>query len=173
AARTQSTNNLKQMGLAMHGIASRTEGLLPPSFGVFPQGATIQGTNNPFNFSIFVHMLTDIEQDNVYRAIQGGGAAGTAAQNATIKTFVAPLDSTNPGNSNVTSYASNAAVFGITGGGSTRFPAQFNTKGTSNTVLFMERFAVTSVASTPRHTWATAGFYFNSVYNAQIPGNTN
>jgi prepilin-type N-terminal cleavage/methylation domain-containing protein len=173
AARAQSTNNLKQIGIAVHGIASRTDGLVPPAIGVFPMNATIQGTNTPFNFSIFVHMLSDIEQDNVYKAIQGGGANGTAAQNTPIKTFNAPLDPTNPGNLNLTSYASNAAVFGITNGGTARFPGLFNTKGTSNTILFMERFATTGATTTGKHLWASPNFYFNEVYQAQIPGNSN
>jgi prepilin-type N-terminal cleavage/methylation domain-containing protein len=173
AARTQSTNNLKQMGIAIHGIASRTEGLLPPSFGVFPANALIQGTTTPFNFSLFVHILSDIEQDNVYKAIQAGGAAGTAAQNTSIKTFNAPLDNTNPGNLNLTSYASNGAVFGITNGGTSRYPAQFNTKGTSNTVIFMERYATTGQSATGHHQWASPTPYFNEVYHAQIPGDSN
>ena len=142
SARSQSVNNLRQMGLGMHGIASRTEGRLPNSVGHFPD------TGGPYA-SIFGHMLTDIEQDNVYNAyIKAGAAVPTTL---TIRTFCAPLDPTNPGvNTNSCSYASNAAVFGVPGqgspttapdGGYARFPKTFATKGTSNTVLFVERFA--------------------------------
>jgi len=129
AARTQSTNNLKQMGLSMHNFAANFDGALPPSFGPFPTGSTTNGT-------LFFHMLPYIEQDNVYKS---------NALTTPIKTFVAPLDPTNPGTSDLTSYASNAAVFGVpstaTGGASIRYPSAFNTKGTTNTILFMERYA--------------------------------
>jgi prepilin-type N-terminal cleavage/methylation domain-containing protein len=142
ADRAMSTNNLKQMGLAMHGIASRTEGALPNSVGHFPNTAGA-------NASIFGHMLPGIEQDNVYDTYIKAGAAVPSTQ--TIKMFCAPLDRTNPGvNTNYCSYASNAAVFGVPGqgsptpapdGGYVRFPSTFGTKGTSNTVIFVERFA--------------------------------
>jgi prepilin-type N-terminal cleavage/methylation domain-containing protein len=162
AARTQSTNNLKQMGLSMHNFAANFDGALPPSFGPFPTGSTTNGT-------LFFHMLPYIEQDNVYKS---------NALTTPIKTFVAPLDPTNPGTSDLTSYASNAAVFGVpstaTGGASIRYPSAFNTKGTTNTILFMERYAHTGgTATTATHNWGKVGFYFNSVYNAQIPGTAN
>jgi prepilin-type N-terminal cleavage/methylation domain-containing protein len=138
AARSQSSNNLKQIGLAMNGLITRTEGLLPPSAGTFP------GTSGPMG-SIFFHLLTDYEQGNLYAKYNVGP---NYAANATesVKTFCAPLDASNPGTSapiGLTSYASNAAVFGITNGGTARYPAQFNAKGTSNTVIFFERFAST------------------------------
>jgi prepilin-type N-terminal cleavage/methylation domain-containing protein len=173
SARTQSTNNLKQMCLAMHGIASRTEGHLPPAFGVFPENATFDNTSMKFSFSIFVHMLAEIEQDNVLREMKAAPPTGGTAALTSIKTYYAPLDQTNPGNTNLTSYASNSAVFGTTDGGTIRYPAHFDSKGTSATVLFMERFARTSVPSTPNHTWADGRPYLNNVYQAQIPGMTN
>jgi len=144
AARSQSTNNLKQIGLGMHGIASRTEGLMPPSYGTFP------GTAATLNGSIFCHMLSDIEQDNLYKQYSNNSLTGIPTT-VTVKTYNAPLDPSNPGNTNVTSYASNAAVFGNTAGGTTRYPAMFNAKGTSNTILFMERFALTGTNASNVH----------------------
>jgi hypothetical protein len=144
AARSQSSNNLKMMCIGMQSIASRNQGLLPPSAGVFdsPPRGRVDST-------IFFHMLPDIEQDNVYNA--HWREPSNVPATTTIKTFCAPLDPSNPGvNTNLTSYASNAAVFGLKDGGSTRFPAAFNEKGTANSILFMERFAV---ASGTRHTW--------------------
>jgi hypothetical protein len=48
----------------------------------------------------------------------------------------APLDRTNPGkNTTLTSYASNAALFGLQDGGSARYPKDFNKRGTSNAVI--------------------------------------
>ena len=79
AARTMSTNNLKQMGLAMHNMHD-TNGKLPPMFGGYgPTGP--QGT-------VFFHMLPFIEQENVYRL------GSDAARSMVIKTYQAPADVT-------------------------------------------------------------------------------
>jgi len=146
AARMQSTNNLKQMCLAIHGIAARNDGACPPSVGAFPTGATVQG-------SLFCWMLSDIEQDNVYTQYKTN--FGAVPTTLSIKTFNAPLDPTNAGSNNWTSYASNAAVFGTSAGSATvRYPSNFNTKGTSNTILFMERYASTGNTTNSPHTWS-------------------
>ncbi len=144
AGRAQSTNNLKQMDLAMHGMAGRNNGALPPSVGPFPTGSTV-------NASVFFHMLSDIEQDNVYKQYSNDPSSCKAV----IKTLIAPLDPSNDGKRPLTSYASNAAVFGIGGGFKTvAYPSAFNSKGTSNTILFVERFAVTQIdGKTNTHLW--------------------
>jgi len=176
AARAQSTNNLKQMGIAINGIVTRTEGVCPNSVGNFPSVA------GPFA-SVFFHMLPDIEQDNIYQLNKTPIATGPGAVliGTPIKTFCAPLDASNPANQYWCSYASNAAVFGLcTGasasasnppasynGGTTRYPATFGTKGTSNTIIFMERFAMTGSASTLAsngHTWPST-VNTNAVHN--------
>lgn len=79
AARTQSQNNLKQLGLAMHGLHDANQ-KLPPMFGGF--GASgVQA-------SIFHHMLPYIEQENVYRM------GPELARSQVMKTFLAPSDNT-------------------------------------------------------------------------------
>jgi prepilin-type N-terminal cleavage/methylation domain-containing protein len=125
AARTQSMNNLKQMCLSLHNSASSFEDNMPPSEGPFPATATT-------TYTLFVHILPYIEQDNLYRQLTSGGASGT------VKTYIAPLDSTNNNQSIMTSYASNFLVFGISGANlKSDFP-----DGTSNTVMLFERYAV-------------------------------
>ena len=59
AARMQSQNNLKQLGIAIHAAhdAMRTT---PPMFGQFGGGNGVSG-------SIFYHLLPYLEQDNLYR----------------------------------------------------------------------------------------------------------
>ncbi len=147
AARTQSTNNLRQMGIGMLGIATRTEGLLPPSVGTWP------GRNSP-NGTLFFHILADIDQGNVWNRYQKEPTK--VPDTLTIRTYLAPLDPSNPGaGAALTSYASNANTFGLVNGGSTRYPAQFNTKGTSNCIIFMERYAKTGTKAT--HHWYDVG----------------
>jgi hypothetical protein len=136
----QSTNNLKQMGIALHNIAARTDGLQPNAVGNFPSTAGIYGT-------IFCQILPDIEEDKVYAKHRADFAKTPSS--VAIKTFRAPADPSNPGDSALCSYACNAAVFGVAekdsqrppNGGFARFPAMFNIKGTSNTIIFFEHFA--------------------------------
>ncbi len=119
AARIQSANNLKQIGLGVNQIVGNTgNGLLPPSYGAF----------NRKTGSFFFHLLPYIEQEPVYAA---------DALDTPIKTFVAPADNTNPPGSPYTSYASNGNVFyeGAT------FATTVQIKGTSNTILAFERGA--------------------------------
>src|SRR6476646_4483069 len=52
AARMQSSNNLHQMGVALHDLASATSGRLPPSYGQF---------NGPRG-SLFCFLLPYLEQ---------------------------------------------------------------------------------------------------------------
>ncbi len=155
AVRQQSRNNLKNMCLAMHGCASRNNGAIPPSIGVYPEGSTINAT-------IFFHMLPDIEQDNVYKTYMDKPTK--VPETLTIKTYLCPFDpSCVKENTALTSYASNANIFGI-GEKDTlvRYPSAFNQRGTSNTILFMERYAKTGTKSS--HYWYDTGATRTYVY---------
>src|SRR5262249_9181239 len=69
AARLQSSNNLHQIGLAIH-VCQEQHGVLPPGFGVFPGGpedATSRGGVTGLG-PVFFHLLPFIEQDNLYRS---------------------------------------------------------------------------------------------------------
>jgi len=142
AARAQSQNNLKQMGLAVNNIASTYNGAMPPSYGSFPAGATVAST------SLFFHILPYIEQQNLYNS-------GAAATSYVVKTYIAPADSTNNTSLSTsataeTSYASNFLVFnGVNGTGGAMYPGTF-VDGTSNTMIFVERYG--KAPSTP-HVW--------------------
>jgi prepilin-type N-terminal cleavage/methylation domain-containing protein len=164
AARSQSQNNLKQLGLAINNIGGTYNQLLPPSYGAFPM-------NGPYG-SLFVHMLPFIEQNNLYNQYNPGSGGYFGGLNPTtglpnpitavIKPYLAPADPTNNvnGTPGLTSYASNYLVFGNTGA---NLPATFS-DGTSNTVIFMERFAVSSSA---QHYWSTVNTY---IVASPVPG---
>jgi prepilin-type N-terminal cleavage/methylation domain-containing protein len=161
AARIQSGNNLHQLGIAVHDMASARDGAIPPSYGYDPPSAN--GTLGSF----FVFLLPYIEQDNVYNLYNpgSGGTWGYDTVNAvlnpipvTIKSYQCPSDPTNATNSFLTSYASNYSVFGA---GNAKLPGTF-TKGTSNTIITMERYAIatgpgtggTGTTVTYPHSWS-------------------
>jgi prepilin-type N-terminal cleavage/methylation domain-containing protein len=119
AARIQSANNLKQIGLGVNHLVGNTgNGRLPPSYGAF----------NGKTGSFFFHLLPYIEQEPLYAA---------DALDTPINTFLAPADNTNRPGSPFTSYASNGNVFfeGAT------FSVTVEAKGASNTILAFERAA--------------------------------
>ena len=130
AARTQCSNNLKQLGLATHNCNDNYR-MLPPTFGTF----------NGASGSALFFLLPYIEQDNLYRNA-AGYSFNAGVYNQAIKTFQCPSDPTATngtvyggayGSSN---YAANYLVFKQ---GGSNIPATFS-DGTSNTLLFAERY---------------------------------
>jgi prepilin-type N-terminal cleavage/methylation domain-containing protein len=164
AARIQSTNNLKQMGLAMHNM-NDTNGVLPLPTGSYPHANT-PDTNYKGNptwvGTVQYWMLPYIEQQNTYLA-QSRLHPDSWWCGYTIKTFTNPADPSAPASGYPdsstprygSSYAPNEAVFA---NGMTittdyplwragkinpvaRIPATFQ-DGTSNTIVFAEKYQV-------------------------------
>jgi len=179
AARTQSSNNLKQMALALHNQASANNGNQAPAIGTFP-GVT--ATNTHFYF-----MLPYIEQDNVYKNATPGVFV--------IKTYLAPADPTtfpsgsvnnglSTAGNGLTSYATNCLAFQRPVG--TSIPSGINISsawndGTSNTIAYMERYAVAALASSTattdaactaatQHEWFNTGLTVTTI-NLSTPNN--
>jgi prepilin-type N-terminal cleavage/methylation domain-containing protein len=164
AARTESENNLKQMLVSVHGLAG-TNSRMPPSVGIYP-GTTVTA-------SLFYHILPGIEQDNMYNTYNSNPDKGVPQSSAPIKTYFAPLDLTNPGGDTHISYSSNAAVFGVTDGGTVRLTDMLTGKGTTQTILFMERFASTGTPAANNHHWPHTNTVANYVYAANITSTAN
>jgi prepilin-type N-terminal cleavage/methylation domain-containing protein len=151
AARMQSANNLKQLALAMHHYEGVT-GRIPANAITMSNGLRVSG-----------HwlLLPYIEQANLHRASGASNASYLAHANALIKTFLAPLDTSLPGNTvtingtvwAASNYAANHAIFGHPGNGANWTGFANNdwdnkgrriatiSDGSSNTVLFGERYA--------------------------------
>jgi len=133
AARTQCTNNLKQMGLGTHNFES-TFKRLPPLYGgstnpAAPPATSTSSTKFPRVFgSTQVFILPYIEQDNLYKSMSNGGtpadyvpsgfpAAPNTAWFKVVPTYVCPADpSMNDGiragdTKAGSSYAANAQLF--------------------------------------------------------------
>ncbi len=161
ANRTQSQNNLKQMGLAVHNVHDQ-HSKLPPTHGCFPQDAN--GTNwnansQPSRFGTLQYFLLPyIEKDNEFKlTIRNSWRRSTdnprGSADSVIKTFIAPGDPSVPAsgrtwsNRGATSYRANWHVFrGGWGedwqvGGVHRF-ATFSQDGLSNTIFWAETYAI-------------------------------
>jgi prepilin-type N-terminal cleavage/methylation domain-containing protein len=172
AARTQCTNNQKQLGLALHNCNDALK-RLPPLLGTFPRRtpSIVQPWGNPL-----FHILPYIEQDNLHKSSfndffspgnpEPNPAAGAGWGNTTppggtpiyqvrVAVYNCPSDPStdSDGNSSgvapwkASSYGINATVFAPTNAnfqitdwnGSSRIPATFQ-DGTSNTIVFAERY---------------------------------
>jgi prepilin-type N-terminal cleavage/methylation domain-containing protein len=144
ATRSQSQNNLKQLGLALHNFYDPNQ-KTPPMFGTVPSGGP-----NLAGGSVFYHLLPYLEQDALYRLGPDG------SRSATLKVLQHPADRTygigtyqlpaaaNPPWANsanaawgLSSYGANWQVFGDTGAKLEKL-----SDGTSNTIVFNEKYAV-------------------------------
>jgi type II secretory pathway pseudopilin PulG len=89
ARRTQSINNLRQIGLSVHNYASSYQNKLPPN-------------DHPNHFSAFTHLLPYLEQEAVYKSIDLSKAiddkANAAARKTPLRVFVSPRDPLPPEN---------------------------------------------------------------------------
>jgi len=167
AARSQSQNNLKQMGLAIHNQASAKSGKIWVG-SVCIGSQVIPPQNNPVNItgkgSFFMELLPFMEGDTIYNNVAYAGAPG-AVGGSTInggqiwppfKPFYAPLDSTGDPTQPWLSYALNAYIAtgqntaqggqaspGAGGAikGNAVLPATFSQRGTSNIVGVAERIS--------------------------------
>jgi prepilin-type N-terminal cleavage/methylation domain-containing protein/prepilin-type processing-associated H-X9-DG protein len=137
AARSQCSNNFKQLGLAMHN-AHDTNGKMPPLLAPYPGTAVSPPKNYPLSWgNPFYYGLPYIEQGNLFNSTydptnpDGNGAAAgyrpwiNGAYQKPIKTYICPSDPSNTGTVvgqgsqglpwsdtwGITSYSANAQVF--------------------------------------------------------------
>jgi len=166
AARMSCQNNLKQMGLALHGFHDANN-TLPPSIGNF---GAVAGTAHFF-------ILPYIEQQNLYTT---AGGDSFNVRNVSVKVYGCPSDATAPGNGvtaypplqysqyqgfATTSYAVNFLVLRL--GGLTLITGMPD--GTSNTVLLAERYQVCDFNSKANETIGAWASYWQN-YSSQNHG---
>jgi len=162
AARIECTNNLKQLGLAVHNYHTARKGALPPWFK--PATGNAGGTAYGQDLSVFASILPYIEQENVLKGLLGSSPSlnQAGAQAKMIPSFRCPsdrwfgtgIDST--GKFGLTSYGFNYQVFAGAPNISTTFQ-----DGTAYTIMFADQLAqcgknVDTGTGTPdsAHVWA-------------------
>jgi prepilin-type N-terminal cleavage/methylation domain-containing protein len=87
AAQAESTNNLRQIGLAIQHCQAAM-GVLPPGFGYFPGGPndSSRAGGQAGHGNVFFHLLPFLEQNNLY---QSTASAGNGPPPLTGKLFIA------------------------------------------------------------------------------------
>jgi|ERR1043166_5878784 hypothetical protein len=157
AARTQSVNNMKQLGLAMHNFAGTYQGKLPPGTGEFGKQT---GT-------IHFFILPYIEQDALFR--QAGDAVWNKdTWSAVVPVYLDPRDPGGPPNHvyaewlATTNYAANYKVFSEV----PKYKIGGIPDGTSNTIAFVTRFQLCDGVPTAwgypsSYSWAPLTAYYN------------
>jgi prepilin-type N-terminal cleavage/methylation domain-containing protein len=200
ANRMKCSNNLKQIGLAVHNY-NDTNNKLPAAWKSYQ---TVPGGYVPAR-GVFVELLPYIEQDNLYRSANTIGALQFADQTAVTGTPTGTLQSAKvsiytcpsdpslssgmttylPGQYGGTSYAANFLLFGNTytaepsnGTISTTnaFMVATVPDGTSNTICFTEKYGSCGLSTaTPVriNAWAyrTGNVYYDAVQWGQTFAN--
>jgi prepilin-type N-terminal cleavage/methylation domain-containing protein len=173
AARTQSTNNLKQMSLASHNYHDAIN-VLPPAFVDWDSGNVKEWWSRAGSTHYFI--LPYIEQTALAQRTWRYGTEDlhifwAVYQNNGVKTYVNPSDASNPANGlftdgswgtyGVTGYAANYLGLGyyLNRGNNRVMRMTGVSDGLSNTVFFAEKVAV---CQRPSFTGASAGGpYYN------------
>jgi prepilin-type N-terminal cleavage/methylation domain-containing protein len=96
AARIKCANNLKQLGLAMHGYMDANNGL-PPNGNYYWNGSAVVTTNA---WSAPARILPYIEQESLFRGIDFTTSYGTqtAISSKRVGTFMCPSEVNDKGN---------------------------------------------------------------------------
>jgi prepilin-type N-terminal cleavage/methylation domain-containing protein len=191
AARISSTNNLKQIGLAIHNYHD-TQGFLPPAWVDWDGSDSALWWNKAGSTHFYI--LPQIEQDNIARqaVTTAHDYFWSVYQNRGVKTFVNPADPSGPdsglyndagwGDYGVTGYAANFQALGwwFTTANNRIYKLTGITDGLSNTIFMAEKTTVCLNGSIPSwysgakyNIWAygrTAWPEWNPVFAAEITG---
>jgi prepilin-type N-terminal cleavage/methylation domain-containing protein len=153
-SRAACTNNLKQIGLACQNC-NALHGRLPPGIGFFP--GTKFAPGGAYGTGLF-HLLPFLEQDNLYAASAGDLDFHWPGYKEVYQQHVRVLECPSDPSKGTTdspvgpwgpsSYAGNAQVFSVVDQyfhivdpqGAAVIPTSFP-DGTSNTILFVEKYA--------------------------------
>jgi len=194
AARMSCSNNLKQIGLAIHNYASTYDSQLPAltSDGQNAGGAAAKW--GIYKGCILITLLPFIEQQNLFNAAVSNvndtwdGNGNPTTRLTTVKTYACPSDftisngwaATQVGGWKGASYGANQQVFGGVHVPNTNADVpQFNIgnipDGTSNTIAFAEDYAACNNSTGNLWTWPGIDWswaWTPVVFNSRSWGNT-
>ena len=187
AARTACQDNLHNQCLAAQNMANTFDGNLPTGAGwypIFPYNPTANTWNTPSCWgSPQFHMFPYIDQEPLYlQAIHDDGLAYTR-EKVPIKIFKCPSDPTFDNQTNfiwgpetLVSYGYNTQIFSPTDSWQSDTPIPYNNlksifqDGTSQTVMFAERYAVCGDQSQDVQCGWHFLWYWTSAFNTTNAG---
>ena len=154
--RSESANNLRQLGISLAAMGNTGAGKLAPSY-TFDAGTYQDHKGSLFYFLVPYLGCSHLgmPQDNLiiqdgYHVVDPGSDQAVALASRPMKNYQAPLDSSNPGTNGQISYWSNASALKPVGDGEgygALLPKSFLPKGTAHVVILGERFSKTGDAT--------------------------
>jgi prepilin-type N-terminal cleavage/methylation domain-containing protein/prepilin-type processing-associated H-X9-DG protein len=189
AARSQCTNNMKQIGIAIHSLHDAHRCLPPAMAPSATSPITTPGPyQGPYGYTVFHWMLPFIEQTAVWRAlIPSNSSYGGIQYDKVIPTYLCPSDSsTSQGkcvtpygganNWGATNYAANYYAFGNPRLGTlsacNKIPANFE-DGHSNVVFFTEMYGTCGWSNDINFCYGSLWADSNSVWRGLVCTNTS
>jgi type II secretory pathway pseudopilin PulG len=182
ARRTDCSNNLKQIDLAVHNLHDIRK-TMPPMAA--PCAANAAGcytpSSTPFglhNYTLFAFVLPYMEQANLYDKLTPSGYAG-GQYSEVLKGLICPSDITHAGGKSLTTYGgannwgisnygANNYVFGDPGKGKTFSDAHNSfasvTDGLTNTVFFAEMYGTCGNSGNISIAWGSLWADANSIW---------
>jgi prepilin-type N-terminal cleavage/methylation domain-containing protein len=146
AARTQCTNNLRQIGIGTHNMNDTYKSLPNAQWANFPPGSLTNSQDGQLWGTYFFFLLPFIEQQNLYNQGAQDQNSIWSVENNVVKTYLCPSDPTTSSAGNPTpgwgatgNYAANYLIFGGWNSPLAAIPRTF-TDGTSNTIMFAEKY---------------------------------